>query len=100
MWKLFLMLKFSLEQIWFYLVQYFKAMGFLFFCVSTLSLKWSIILVLIPRIAKGLFFDAYLVQSYKLVLTAITGFIKWLKGQEWGQQTDFEFNRWVNRWVE
>lgn len=95
MWKLFVMLKFSLEPILFYLVQYFKAMGFLFFCASTFSLKWSIILMLIPsqELQKDSFFDAYLIQSYKLVLVAKTGFDKRLKGQEWGKQTDCEINR-------
>lgn len=71
MWKLFVVLKFSLEPIWFYLVQYFKAMGFLFFCISALSLKLSVFLMLIPsqeNCKRTLFFDACLVRSYKLVL--------------------------------
>lgn len=48
MWKLFVVLEFSLEPIWFYLVEYFRATGFLFFSFSTLSLKLSIFLMLIP----------------------------------------------------
>lgn len=48
MWKLLVVLKFSLEPIWFYLVEYFRAAGFLFFSFSALSLKLSIFLMSIP----------------------------------------------------
>lgn len=66
MWKLFVVVKFSLEPIWFYLVEYFRATGFLFFSFSTLSLKLSIFLMLIP--SQELQKDSFLL----LVLAEVT----------------------------
>lgn len=63
MWKFFVVLKLSLEPIWFYRAEYFRTTVFLVFSFSSLSLKLSIFLTLVPsqELQKDSLFDVCLV---------------------------------------